>query len=331
MKRKLLAAITLFSISFVMPVQSNAVEPISITMENYQYPYSVSYLTLNIEGQDLKMAYMDIKSKAKSNGKNVLLLHGKNFFGAYWEKTINFLSDNGYRVIVPDQIGFGKSAKPDINYSFHLLADNTNKLLEKLEINKIAVIGHSMGGMLATRFSLMYPEKVTHFILENPIGLEDYKLFVPYNSIEELYKNELKATEESIRNYHKKYYVKWNPEYNKYSDPAVGWLASGEYPRQAKSAALTYQMIYQQPVCYEFNNIKAKSLLIIGQEDRTVVGKDKVKKELLSKVGQYPALGRKTASLIPNSKLVEIENTGHIPHLESTEKFNQEILNFLEK
>jgi pimeloyl-ACP methyl ester carboxylesterase len=232
-------------------------------------------------------------------------------------------------VIVPDQIGFGKSSKPNIHYSFHSLATNTKQLLDTLGVKQIAVVGHSMGGMLATRFTLMYPETVSHFVLENPIGLEDYREYVPYTTLEEAYTNEMNATEERIRNYHRTYYTQWKSDYEEYVQVFVRWKASSEYPRLAMSSALTYQMIYEQPVCYEFPYIKTKTLLVIGQADRTVVGKARVKKELLSVVGQYPELGRKTAKLIANSLLVELPGVGHIPHLEAPEVFHKELLKFL--
>jgi pimeloyl-ACP methyl ester carboxylesterase len=97
------------------------------------------------------------------------------------------------------------------------------------------------------------------------------------------------------------------------------------------SSALTYEMIYEQPVCHEFQQIKAKTLLIIGQADRTVVGKARVKKEFLPHVGQYPELGRKTAKLIPGAKLVEIAKVGHIPHMEMKDQFHEALLNFLKE
>jgi pimeloyl-ACP methyl ester carboxylesterase len=308
---------------------SSDLQPLSISMEEYRYPYPVQMLPLTIEGQDLRMAYMDVKPVGTDRGRTVLLLHGKNFFGSYWADTIKALSDNGYRVIVPDQIGFGKSSKPNIHYSFHLLAANTKKLLDSLGIDKVVVVGHSMGGMLATRFTLMFPATVSHFVLENPIGLEDYRLFVPPVSLEEQYKSELGAGEQGIRAYHRTYYVKWKAKYDEYATVALRWKLSSEYPRMAMSAALTYQMIYEQPVCHEFPAISAKSLLVIGQADRTVVGKARVKKELLSSVGQYPDLGRKTARLIPGAKLVELPNVGHIPHFEAAENFNRELLEFI--
>ena len=315
--------------SFPFTAVAQETVPLSISMENYDYPYPVKLLPLTIEGQDLRMAYMDIPPEGTPNGMAVLLLHGKNFFGAYWKDTIHILSRSGFRVVVPDQIGFGKSSKPNIHYSFHLLAVNTKRLLDILGVKQVAVVGHSMGGMLATRFTLMYPEAVTHLILENPIGLEDYRIVVPYTPIEEAYRNELNATEEGIRNYHKAYYVKWKPAYEEYVQVFLRWRASGEYPRLAMSSALTSQMIYEQPVCYEFSYIKSKTLLVIGQSDRTVAGKGKVKKEQLSLVGQYPELGRRTAELIANSSLIELPDVGHIPHLEAPNAFHKELLRFL--
>jgi len=177
----------------------------------------------------------------------------------------------------------------------------------------------------------MYPEMVSHLILEDPIGLEDYRSIVPYASLEQLYQAELNAPDESIRNYHKSYYVQWKPEYEEYASVAIRWKASSEYPRLVLSSALTYQMIYEQPVCHEFSNIHTKTLLVIGQSDRTVVGKARVKKDLLASVGNYPELGRRTAMLISGSSLVELPNVGHIPHLEATERFDKELLSFLAK
>ena len=314
------------------PLQAAAEElrPLSITMEDYDYPYQVRFLPLAIEGQDLRMAYMDVAPTGTPNGRSVVLLHGKNFFGAYWRETIDVLSRNGYRVVVPDQIGFGKSSRPNIHYSFHLMAVTTKKLMDTLGIRQAAIVGHSMGGMVATRFALLYPDTVTRLVLENPIGLEDYRELVPYISLEEAYQNELKATEKGIRDYIRGYFVTWKPEYDEYAMVAIRMRLSGEYYRQALSSALTYQMIYEQPVCHEFRDVKAKTLLIIGQADRTVVGKVRMKKELLPLAGNYPELGRKTAKLIPNATLVEIPNAGHIPRFEFPARYHEALLRFLD-
>ena len=301
------------------------------TLSQYEYPYPVRFLNLNLENQPVKMAYMDVPAANKNaNAPVVMLLHGKNFFGAYWKNTISFLTQHGFRVIVPDQVGFGKSDKPSLHYSFHQLATNTKKLLDTLGVKQVNVVGHSMGGMLATRFALLYPETTQKLILENPIGLEDYRQLVPFQPLDKAYATELKTTEESIRKYFQSYFPKWQPQYDEWVRVPGAQTRSPDYSQVAFVSAQTYDMIYQQPVVHEFPNVKVPALLIIGQADRTVVGKGLIKdKEVLARAGQYPTLGKKTAAAIPNAKLVEIPNVGHIPHLEATTTFHQALLDFI--
>lgn len=304
-----------------------------IAMETWAYPYEVKYFSFEIEKEHVRMAYMDVAPASSANGKTVLLFHGKNFYASYWENTIKFLTGAGYRVIAADQIGFGKSSKPDIAYSFDLLAANTVQLLDSLSISKVAVIGHSMGGMLAVRFARSYPERTTHLILENPIGLEDYRFAIPPQTTSKLYEKELNQTDPAkIREFLKKYFVEWKPEaYEKFVEVRTRITLGGEYPRWAKSSALTYQMIYQQPVRHEFALIKVSTLLVIGQADRTVVGGETVSESVRATLGQYPKLGKEAARDIAGSKLVEISNVGHIPHLEAAETFHKELLNFISR
>lgn len=292
------------------------------------YPDSVKYIQLTLEQLTVKMAYMDIMPK-QPNGHSVLLLHGKNFNGYYWKDLISFLSANGYRVIVPDQVGWGRSDKPDLHYSFHMLAYNTKALLDTLKIRKIHVIGHSMGGMLATRFALMYPGKVEKLVYENPIGLEDYKTFVPYQTVEQQYTKEAKATYESYKKYQQTYYPVWKPEYEQYVAAQAEVLSNPDFSKTAWVNALTYQMIYEQPVVYEFKSIRTPTLIIIGREDRTVVGKDQLEKEVAATHGQYPTLGKWLNSQIKNSILVELNGVGHIPHIQVPDVFQKQVLRFL--
>jgi pimeloyl-ACP methyl ester carboxylesterase len=299
-----------------------------ITAQQVSYPYPVHYITLAIERQQVHMAYMDAMPR-QPNGKAVLLLHGKNFNGYYWKDVIAFLTDNGYRVIVPDQVGWGESDKPDIHYSFHLLAANTRQLLDTLHVQKVCVIGHSMGGMVATRFALMYPQVVEKLIYENPIGLEDYKTFVPYRSIDEQYASELKADYASLKQYQQSYYPAWRPEYEQYVAAQLAALQKPDPKQAAWASAVTYQMIYEQPVVYEFGKITQPTLIIIGQADRTVVGKNLLPKEIAQKHGNYPQLGRWLHGQIKTSRLIEMPGVGHIPHVQSLRDFKERVLEFL--
>lgn len=293
------------------------------------YPYPVQKIALTLENKQVHIAFMEVKPASFT--KTVLLLHGKNFNGYYWKDVIALLVKNNYRVIVPDQPGWGQSDIPDLHYSFHLLAHSTALLLDSLKAGKVIVVGHSMGGMLAARFSMQYPERVEKLMLENPIGLEDYKRFVPWQPVEKTYANEKKATYESYKQYQQSYYPAWRPEYEQYVQAQAAALNSPEFEKIAWVNALTYQMIYEQPVCYEWDRIKVPTLLIIGQEDRTVVGKALLNEEQQKQFGQYPQLGKKTRDQVAGAKLVELPGVGHIPHIQELSQFGTHLLNFIKQ
>jgi pimeloyl-ACP methyl ester carboxylesterase len=131
-------------------------------LADFDYPHPVQHYEFRSQGQALSMAYMDVRP-SQPNGKVVVLLHGKNFCGATWEETIGPLRDAGYRVVVPDQIC--KSTKPQsYQFGLHQLAANTRALLTSIGIERPIVIGYSMGGMLAMRYSLMYPRETAGLV-----------------------------------------------------------------------------------------------------------------------------------------------------------------------
>jgi hypothetical protein len=87
-------------------------EPIGIALEGLAYPHPVAFMPVTLEGEALRMAYMDVPPTAAANGRTALLLHGRNFPASYWEPVIKALSGAGYRVVVPDQIGSGNPRSP---------------------------------------------------------------------------------------------------------------------------------------------------------------------------------------------------------------------------
>jgi pimeloyl-ACP methyl ester carboxylesterase len=310
--------------------QGRAAAALDPELTNYRYPFPVRLYEAETQGQRLRMAYMDVAA-GKPGGRTVVLLHGKNFSGAYWEPTIRALTAEGYRVVVPDQIGFGKSSKPaSYQFSFQALAANTRALLDSLGVERFALVGHSMGGMLAARMALMYPERVERLALVNPIGLEDWKLVAPYRTVEENFAQELRATPESIKEYQRVNYFggEWKPEYDALTEILAGWTRHPDYRRVAWNAALTSDMIFTQPVVYEFGQLRPPTLLVIGQRDRTAIGKDRVPKETAARMGDYPSLGKAAARRIPGARLVEIGEAGHLPQVDSFPKYIRALLDF---
>jgi len=249
----------------------------------------------------------------------------------YFRNLIEALTGAGYRVVAPDQIGWGKSPKPDIHYSFQLLAANTAALLDHLAITDVAVLGHSTGGMTAARFALTYPGRVTHLVLEDPLGLADYRTGIPPQSEETLYDHEIHWTDPAvIRGYVKGYFVHPDPKvWEPLADVLVRVTLGPDYPRWARAAALTFQMIYQQPVRYEYHQIAPPVLLITGAEDHTVPLGQYAAPAEAARLGDFTALSAAAAHDIPRARRVVIPDCGHIPHLEHPGQFLAELLPFL--
>ncbi len=93
--------------------------------------------------------------------------------------------------------------------------------------------------------------------------------------------------------------------------------------------ALTSDMIFTQPVCYEFALIKVPTVLMIGLLDRTAIGKERVDSTTSSRMGNYPVLGKKAAAAIPFCRLIELEGIGHIPHVENFDLFKKHLSDIL--
>ena len=307
-------------------------EPYGIDLEGFPYPYPVNLLPLVNDGEPLLMAYMDV-GPAQANGRVVVLLHGRNFPSSYWAPVIKTLTEAGYRVVVPDQIGFGKSSKPSGELHFDALARNTIALLDALQIPKADIVAHSMGGMLAVRIARAYPSRVGHLVLTAPIGLEDFRLYVPPVPTEKIMENEDKLTADGYRKQlETNYALKLPPEeIAPFIDSRFNIKGSAEYPRWLRAFVASYQMIYREPVVHEIPLLSQPTLFVMGADDHNAPGRPNAPEALRPKMGHNAELAQSLAALMPNAHSEVIANTGHLVFLEAREKYNALLLGFLAK
>jgi pimeloyl-ACP methyl ester carboxylesterase len=307
-------------------------EPYGIGLEGFAYPYPVNLLPLVNDGEQVRMAYMDV-APAQPNGRTVVLLHGRNFPSSYWAPVIKTLNEAGYRVVVPDQIGFGKSSKPYAELHFDTLARNTIALLDHLGIAKADFVAHSLGGMLGVRIARAFPDRVQHLLLVAPIGLEDYRLYVPPTPTEKILENEDKLTAEGYRRQlETNYSLKLPPEQvTPFIDSRFNIKGSAEYPRWLRAFVSSAQMIYREPVAHEIPLITLPTLFVMGADDHNAPGKPNAPEALRPKMGQNAELARALAAKMPDARAEVIENTGHLVFLEAPQKFNELMLAFLAK
>jgi pimeloyl-ACP methyl ester carboxylesterase len=321
-KKRLIGWVAAVLLTCTLPAWAQTAPLYNAELQGYAYPFPVERFEFESQQQPLKMAYMHLRGDGRK--PTVVLLHGKNFSGAYWAQVATFLKSRGYGVLIPDQIGFGKSTKPaHYQFSFAQLADNTRALIQKLGIERPIIVGHSMGGMLATRYTLMYGNDVERLILINPIGLEDYLNYVDYKPIDFFYAAQLKQTAEKVKAYQLKFYYdgKWVAAYDELVEFQIGWINGPDWPLIAWNNALTYDMIFTQPVCNEWDQLKVPTRLIIGTRDRTGPGRGWKKPGVSYLLGQYQELGKRTAAAIADARLYELEGLGHMPHIEAFDRF----------
>jgi pimeloyl-ACP methyl ester carboxylesterase len=293
-------------------------EATAIDYSNVPYPHPVSFLEVDLMGETHRMAYMDVAPTGPSNGRTAVLFHGMNFFAAAYAPTIEALTGAGFRVIAIDRLGYGRSSKPLIHYNLHMPARNTKALLDALGIERAAIVGHSMGGMVATRFAFTYPETTTHVVMVNQIGLTDTRPGREWGDPEQAYQSVLGGTTyQSVLAGHRRYYVQgWKPEYLEWVKIQYGLTLSGDWPRMARVRSAQQRILYEDPVVYEWQHIATKALVIGGAVDRLVA--------------DYPAAARHVAESLQNAELVLFPNVGHAPHFEAPEEFHRALIRFLE-
>jgi pimeloyl-ACP methyl ester carboxylesterase len=227
-------------------------------------------------------------------------------------------------VIVPDQIGYGRSSKPIIPYNLHDMARNTRLVLQSLKIDRVMVVGHSMGGMLAARFATQYPVMVERLVLYNPIGLVDPRFDRPWEGADEGYRRTLGSTYQTIRAALMRYVAHnpaaWTPQFESYARIRYAWTLSTDWPRLAMVQTLLGQVPYLDPVVDDWAHINVPTLVFGGAED-VLPGSAAVFKERMKFVAASISNGNGRLHLIPG--------LGHVPHLEAPEKTYPPLVAFL--
>lgn len=301
-------------------------------LEGFDYPFPVREFRTVAQGQSVEMAYMEL-APARPNGRTVVLLHGKNFCGASWGDTARVLAATGYRVIVPDQIGFCKSSKPTgYQYSLYGMASMTADLLRSRGIAKATLVGHSLGGMIAERLAIAQPQLVDQMILVDPLGLADrLAQGVPYINVDKAAELERRKTPASMKAYQLSsyYHGVWRRDYDRWVDMLAGMYAGPGRDTVIDAQARTTEMIETQPVVYEFPRIAVPTILMVGTLDHNVFGKSWAPPEIANQLPEASTLGDKAASRMRHARFVPLPGLGHIPQIEDPARFQVALIQAL--
>ena len=288
--------------------------PVSLNFEEIPYPYPVHFLELNRYGEKMRMAYMDVPPSGPANGQTVFWQHGNNFYSEAYTPTIKALAEAGFRVVAVDRIGYGKSSKALIPYNFNFVAANMKDLLDELGIEEAAIVGHSMGGMVVSRFAMLFPEITTHVVMVNQIGLTDARQNRSWT--DPLGSDPGVATYRSILRGHQNYFTNyWPPAHLEFVRRQYGQTLSGDYHNFAKVRRMVGQMMYNDPVVYDWQHIDSKAMVIGGEDDKLV--------------DDFPAAAKHVATELQNGVLHLYPGVGHAPQIEIPDQFHEDLIRFL--
>jgi pimeloyl-ACP methyl ester carboxylesterase len=241
------------------------------------------------------------------SGPVVVLLHGLGGNTTNWAFNIAPLAQK-YRVIVPDQIGFGQSDKPLINYRINTYVDFLDAFLKGLKIERASLVGNSMGGWVAAAYTIAHPEKVERLVLVDAAGFS----FAPGFDTGQLIKLN-PSTREGMKELVSRVF------YNKLIFMSDAFIDASMAARINAGDGHTIRSITESIIRREdfLDNrlavIKQPTLIIWGRED-----------------GLLPlADGQRFQKEISNSQLIVFDQCGHVPQIEKAADFNTALLKFL--
>jgi len=245
-------------------------------------------------------------------GEPLLLIEGLGYASWSWFRQVEKLSD-AYRVVSFDNRGVGQSDKPDIPYSIDVMADDVARLLESLGIEKAHILGVSMGGYIAQKLAINYPQKVKSLVLGCTAFGGPQSIPLTEEALQSMLKVEGLNAEEVIRQGFKAAISpKFIKAYPDVVDQLVTWRLENPTPRYAWDRQFAAARAFN--VESQLNKIKASTLVITGSDDIVVP----------------PQNSSLLADRISGAQLVIIPGGGHLFFIEKSEEFNRTVLEFLE-
>jgi pimeloyl-ACP methyl ester carboxylesterase len=238
------------------------------------------------------------------HGATVILLHGFGGSSDGWRGTATALASQ-YRVLVPDQIGFGGSDKPPIDYSLTTLTDFLEEFMTTLGVERATLIGHSMGARVATLFTLAHPDRVDRLVLVSGSG------FAPNMDPAVLRALNFNTVAGARRLLSLLYY----DDAAHVTDAAARQLFGDRMRSGAGYTLSRIQESFQRGEGFvdDMSPIKVPTLIIWGRDDEI----------------NSAATAARTQAQIAGSRVVLLERCGHLPMAEAPDKLLAAIKEFL--
>lgn len=279
------------------------------------YPHPVQYQEFN-DGQQI--AYID-----EGDGPVLILIHGLGSYIPAWKRNIPSLSEQ-FRVIALDLPGYGKSSKEGEQYTIPFFAETVTALQDSLGIDQAVWVGHSMGGQIALRGTLNYPDKISGLILLAPAGFETFTEQEGTTMTNFVTPQSIQATPDSlVRQTFMTTFYDFPKEAQFMIEDRLAIRDAAEFENYSRAYAGSVQAMLEDPVADELDEIEQPTLILFGKQDSLIPNRQFHSDLTPKKVAES---GHKQ---LPNSILKMVDEAGHFVHFEKSEEVNKAILEFL--
>lgn len=254
-----------------------------------------------IDEREISILGIKTNYKIAGQGFPLLILHGWNGSSDSWKKVIRFL-EKKFKIVCPDFPGFGKSDPPKEPWNLDNFTQWLKNFVDGLNLENFFLLGHSFGGRVAIKFSILYPEKVKKLILVSSAGVTP-KINLKTVIIFQLARignaffsaKPLLRFKEGARNF---FYL---------------FLKNKDYVKAKGVMRETMKKILNEDLLPVLPQIRQETILIWGEKDKLVPVK-------YAKVFQ---------ERIENSRMIILPKVGHSPHLECPFELFETLINFL--
>lgn len=253
----------------------------------------------------------------------LLLVHGLASNAGFWRYVIPDLAEAGYRVVAVDLPGFGKSDKGAYPYTMRFQADVLARLVRVLDLGPVVVVGHSMGGQIALTLALEHPELVDRLVLAAPAGIERFgpgagAWLAGALTVDGI----VNASEETIRANLAQNVHRWRPAWEWLVEERARMAKTEEMRAFAYAVVRSVHGMLAEPTTDRLGEVPHPTLIVYGRHDRLIPNP-------FLHPGFPRDVFRRGAEAMPDARLVELRDAGHLLQIEQPEAFVEAVLDFL--
>lgn len=300
---------------FIVSLLLTACKPMApTTFAELDYPWP----TQTVEVRGTPIVYTDVGQGPQT----IVLIHGLGSYIPVWSRNLEALAGR-YRVIALDLPGYGKSGKPDVDYSMAFFARKINALLHELQVEQPVLAGHSMGGQIALTYALMYPEHYAGLVLTAPAGLETFddgeakwlaQAVTPEFTCA--------ATPEAIYTRHVQNFHKMPKDAHFMVDDRVKLRSAKDFEAYCRAVSRSVAGMLDGPVNARLGEISKPVLVIFGEHDGLIPNP-------FLHGGSTVKLAEREVERFPQGRLEVVERAGHMVQFEQADAWNDVVVQFV--